>query len=414
MDTISEAPTGVLLWLGAVLVGVIVGAVVARRRLMSATPPAAHDQAILDTIPVEIAILDGDGIIECCNAAWTRTASSRNPFVTAGPGQPWPTPDPGDTADKAAHQRITMGLHQLLARIADDTVIDYTWSDGAVQHWSQIHIGRFDKRSGAVIVTHVNTTRRQVLDPHTAAVLHELAHFNMREGMGEVVSTVAHEVTQPLAASLANAQALRRMIANPEADPGSLAAIVEDICDANRRARDIVDRIRSVMRKEPFKLEPLDVNHIVLDVVAVLNPAAEADRVLVVADVDPDLPLIVADHVQLRQVVMNLVLNAVHAARESTSPDPLVRVVTGLDGGQAFIDVEDNGPGVADGLDRLFEPYYTTKPGGLGMGLPISRSIVESLGGSINVSIGSAGGARFVVRLPLEGSVAPATVTRTS
>src|SRR5690349_6901065 len=117
MDTISEAPTSALFWLGVVLVAVIAGAVLVRRHQRRDHPLIPRDQAILDTIPVEIAVVDANGIIERCNAAWTRTASSRNRFVTAGPGQPWPSSDPGDTADQAAHQQITMGLRQLVAGI---------------------------------------------------------------------------------------------------------------------------------------------------------------------------------------------------------------------------------------------------------------------------------------------------------
>ena len=121
-----------------------------------------------------------------------------------------------------------------------------------------------------------------------------------------------------------------------------------------------------------------------MDVVQVLNSSAANEGVLLVADLDPDLPAINADRVQLRQVAMNLVLNAVQATRGGPVHPPVVRIATAGANSEVSITVDDAGPGIAaDAMPRLFEPYFTTKANGLGMGLSISRSIVESHGGSI-------------------------------
>jgi two-component system sensor kinase FixL len=224
----------------------------------------------------------------------------------------------------------------------------------------------------------------------------------MRAGMGELVSVVTHEINQPLTASLGNAQALRRMLASKQLPEGSeFLPIVEDIIDANRRAADVINRIRTVMRKEEFEMQPLDFNAIVADIVRMLNPAAANEGIVMTADLDPDLPAIPGDRVQLRQVAMNLIVNAVQATRSKGGEPPIVRVKTSVRNSDVALMVEDGGDGVPEDASRLFEPYFTTKREGLGVGLSITRSIVESHGGTIEVANLPEGGARFSVILPV-------------
>ena len=218
-----------------------------------------------------------------------------------------------------------------------------------------------------------------------------------------MVSSVTHELTQSLTASLGNAQALKRMLPDPRVGREDLAPLVDDIAAANRDATHVIEHVRQLMRKEQFDMRPVDLNAIVMDVVQVLNSSAASEGVLLVADLDPDLPAINADRVQLRQVAMNLVLNAVQATRGGPVHPPVVRIATAAANNQVSITVDDAGPGIpADALPRLFEPYFTTKANGLGMGLSISRSIVECHGGSIAAANIPAGGARFTVRLPTD------------
>lgn len=233
------------------------------------------------------------------------------------------------------------------------------------------------------------------------SALHELAHTNMRAVMEELVSTITHEVAQCLTASFGNAQALKRMLATGRPPDSDLATIVGDIIEANRQATDVIERIRSVMRKEDFDMRPLDLNAIVTDVVQVLYSPAAGQGVLLVADLEPDLPAISGDRVQLRQVVTNLVLNGIQATNKHGGGRSIVRVATAAESDTVSVSVDDAGPGVTDeALPRLFEPYFTTKSDGLGVGLSISRSIVQSHGGSIGVTNLPEGGARFHVRLP--------------
>jgi two-component system, LuxR family, sensor kinase FixL len=243
---------------------------------------------------------------------------------------------------------------------------------------------------------------RRRAEAQARSSLHDLAHLNMRVAMGELVSTVAHEINQSLTASLANTQALKRMVAADRLDHDDVSPIVDDINQANLRAVDVMARIRALMRKEDPDIRALDVNAIVSDVVRVLDGQASGEGVRIIADLEPDLPWVAGDRVQLRQVAMNLVVNGIQAARLRGSAASFVRVATAARAGGVSLLVEDSGPGVdQDAMDKLFEPYFTTKKNGLGVGLSISRSIVESHGGSMGVVNLPQGGARFSVTLPL-------------
>lgn len=245
--------------------------------------------------------------------------------------------------------------------------------------------------------------RRVRVEAQLQRGLHDLAHMNMRAAMGEVASAVAHELNQSLTSSLANAQALKRMVAGNHFAQDEVSPIVEDISEANVRAADVMGRIRALMRKEALDIRDLDLNAIVHDVVRMLSAPASLEGVRLVVDLDPDLPRVSGDRVQLRQVAMNLVLNAVQATCGQDVSPSVVRVATAGRHGAVSLIVEDSGPGVRqEAMQKLFEPYFTTKAEGLGVGLSISRLIVESHGGSIDFANLPQGGARFSVRLPLQ------------
>jgi two-component system sensor kinase FixL len=233
--------------------------------------------------------------------------------------------------------------------------------------------------------------------------LHDLAHANVRAEMGELLSAVTHELNQPITASLVNAQSLRRMLDDEQAPRAELVEIADDIYKANQRAADLISRIRVQLRKETFALEPLHLNQLVTEVMQIVKPSATNDGVQLAVTLAPDLPAVAGDRVQLRQVVMNLILNALQAVRTLGAMPATVQVTTTAQSGQVTLVVEDTGPGVKqDELPRLFEPYFTTKEDGLGIGLSISRSIVEAHGGRIEIANRPQGGARVSVVLPIQ------------
>ena len=361
----------------------------------------ARVRAILATSFTDLAIIDPSGVLADCNDNWARTHATENPF-TAEFGHPWPRDPSGmPPHTRGEIERIREALQAVLSGRELERTLECDWQVGDERRSSHLRLRRLERR-GAV-VAHMDLTALTRVKVEARRALHELAHMNMRAGMGELVSAVTHELTQSLTASLGNAQALRRMLPDGRVAREELAPLVDDIVAANREASQVIGRVRQFMRKEQFDMRPVNLNAIVMDVVQVVNSSAVNEGVLLVADLEPDLPAINADRVQLRQVAMNLVLNAVQATRIQQGQPPVVRIATGAAAGQVSITVDDAGPGVsAEALPRLFEPYFTTKENGLGLGLSISRSIVESHGGSIAAANAPQGGARFTVRLPTD------------
>jgi C4-dicarboxylate-specific signal transduction histidine kinase len=379
----------------------IIGMLLIERRVRRRVEVQNH--AVLASMSADLAVIDRRGVVENNNDGWARAAAAaENPFVSSRRGQPWLKLDglpPGEPVEMA---RVRDALRAVLERREEEHVVEYAWLANGEGRWSHLRVRRLLGSAGAV-VTHIDITARKHAEIEVQRSLHELAHVNMRSGMGEVLASVAHEVSQPLTSSLTNAQALKRLIAADRAEPQEINWILDDIIESDRRAIDVLDGIRRMLRKEAFDLQPLNLNAVVGDVVRLLTASAANDGVLLVADFQPALPPVRGDRVQLQQVAMNLINNAVQAARGHAVQAPVVRVATVRDNGHVAMLVDDTGAGVDQSdLPRLFEPFFSTKRDGLGVGLSISRSIVEMHGGHIEVTNLARGGARFAVTIPAE------------
>lgn len=234
--------------------------------------------------------------------------------------------------------------------------------------------------------------------------LHDLAHMNMISAMGEVAASVAHELNQPLTAVLSNAQAARRLLTGNSVGAAELREILDDIIEQDKRAGDVIQGMRRIMKKDQFEWVALDMRALVTDVVHLLAHQAAWHGVLLLTEFGSGQPKVRGDRVQLQQVILNLVLNGIEASRvEGGARRRCVSIVTRLEGKSLRLSVRDSGNGIpADADERLFEPFFTTKRNGLGMGLSISRSIVELHRGEIRARNVPGGGAEFSVVLPLE------------
>jgi len=379
----------------------IIAALLLERRLRRRAE--SQNRAILSSMAADVALLTRRGVIETCNDNWARSIGTENPFMPGRIDDAWiPASKQVPAENQGDLMRIRQALDDVMAGREREQIIEYAWQSGNARRWSHLRLRRLDRSDGGAVIAHVDITPRKRMETENQKTLHELAHMNMRAGMGELVSVVTHEINQPLTASLGNAQALRRMLASKQLpEGGEFLPIVEDIIDANRRAADVISRIRTVLRKEEFEMQPLDLNAVVADIIRMLNPSAANEGIVMTADLDPDLPAIPGDRVQLRQVAMNLIVNAVQATRARGGEPPIVRVKTAVRNSDVALMVEDGGDGVPEDASRLFEPYFTTKQEGLGVGLSITRSIVESHGGTIEVANLPEGGARFSVILPV-------------
>jgi signal transduction histidine kinase len=229
-----------------------------------------------------------------------------------------------------------------------------------------------------------------------------IAHLNRVGAVGELAGSLAHELNSPLGAVLNNAQAARRMIvAGVPRDVQDLRECLDDIVQDARRAGEVIRRMRGVLRREDFHPLPVDVAGVIRDAVRLVEADARDRDVVLTVDVDAALPPVSGDDVQLAQVVLNLVMNAIDAVARAPRERrrALIRAVPQGDGVE--ISVADSGPGISPAeRERVFEPFYSSKPAGLGMGLAISRSLVEAHGGTISVDAAPGGGARFHVVLP--------------
>jgi two-component system sensor kinase FixL len=226
--------------------------------------------------------------------------------------------------------------------------------------------------------------------------------------MGELTASVAHELNQPLGAILSNAEAAELLLAADPPALGEVRAIVADIIRDDRRAGEVIRRMRGFLRKSELESEPQDLNALIGNVARLLAPEAHMRRVAVSLDLDPHLPPVRGDLVHLQQVVLNLMLNGMEAMGQVPPAERSLVVRTERAGAQtAEVAVEDRGAGIqADRLPRIFDPFYTTKPGGMGMGLSIVRSIVEAHGGRVWAENNPQRGATVRFTIPL-GAIEP-------
>jgi PAS domain S-box-containing protein len=227
----------------------------------------------------------------------------------------------------------------------------------------------------------------------------DLAYMSRVITMGELAASLAHEIKQPIAAAASNAHACERWLSRDAPDVPmacySAALMVTDVT----RAADIIDRVGSLYRRDAPELKRVDLNEMIREMVVLLHATADRNSISIRTELDVGLPTATADRVQLQQVVMNLMLNGIEAMKDTGGDLTVTSNRTGDD--QLLISVRDSGIGLpVDQTERIFEAFFTTKPQGTGMGLSISRKIIESHGGRLWASANTGRGATFQFRLP--------------
>jgi signal transduction histidine kinase len=233
----------------------------------------------------------------------------------------------------------------------------------------------------------------------------ELAHINRFAMAGELTATIAHEINQPLGAILANIETAELMVKSSSPDLQEIGEILADVRRDDVRASEVIGRLRSLLKKAPFELKDVDLNDVARETVQFLTALATARQVDLVSLIAPESLPVRGDSIQLQQVILNLIVNAMDAMSGMPVAERRIKVTTARDGHSASLSVSDSGPGIPiDQIKRLFEPFFTTKPQGMGMGLSIARTIVEAHGGQLSAENLAGRGAAFRITLPLNAS----------
>ena len=234
----------------------------------------------------------------------------------------------------------------------------------------------------------------------------EVARCTHRLAMGEMAASIAHEINQPLAAIASNGYAGLRWLANPTPKLDEARDALERIVNDSQRAKEVVAGIRSMFKREGQAKAPQDVNKLIREVLTLVRSDAENQRVSVRTELFDELPQVPAGPVQLAQVVVNLIMNAIDAMSTVVNRPRVLQVKTEVhESGYLLITVEDAGMGIdPENLSRIFDPFFTTKPHGMGMGLSICRSIIENQDRRLSVSAGQPYGSIFYVFLPIDPS----------
>ena len=274
--------------------------------------------------------------------------------------------------------------------------------------WDQFRwwiVGTFVFVCGLLLIVFMlgsNLARRKRAEREAAQMRQDLVHMARVSTVGQLGQTIAHEINQPLAAMRMNAEVASQLLAECPPDLEEVRAALGDIVADSKRVQEVVVSVRSLVRNRQTERARLGLNQVAAEAIQVMRALAESKGVEVRLELQADLPPVDGDKVQLQQVVLNLVLNAVESVSEDPLTPRLVRVRTSREpDGDVGLSVLDTGPGVdLETARHLFAPFFSTKPEGLGLGLSICRTIAEAHGGSLSLASNLKGGAAFVLRLP--------------
>ena len=257
-------------------------------------------------------------------------------------------------------------------------------------------------QAGLISVLLHERSRRHLAEVQSRQRMAELAHINRYSTAGELTASIAHEINQPLGAILVNAETARSILTSSRPDLDELRDIVDDILQDDRRAGEVIRRTRSLLRKAPFELTKLDLNAVVRETVEFLSALAIGRKVELGSVLTPIVLPIIGDRIQLQQVILNLAVNAIDAMADMPVENRKISIRTSRVEDFAELSISDSGPGIpAEKLKEIFEPFFTSKAEGMGMGLSIARTIVEAHKGRISAENRPGGGASFRIRLPL-------------
>ena len=364
-----------------------------RRRLIAERAlrrSEARNSAIVRTIPDLMFVFSPDGVYLDYNAP--------SPAVLFVPPEQFLGKHIRDVMPGAVAQAI----EPLLAKVMNTEQpisVDYTLPiEGSDRHY-EARLVRCDNDTIVCIVRDVTDRYRGAEQLQQAQA--ELAQATRVRSLGELATGIAHEVSQPLAAMITNARAGIRKL-DGAGDVQEMRSVLQDIVADGQRAAGVITRIRGLVKHTPMRLTRLDVNDVIEDVVGLSGAMLRQHQIRLDVERRRDLPPVTGDRIQLQQVLLNLVINATDAMKNLPDRARVLEIRTAHRDSYVSIRVHDSGPGLSEAsVRRIFTPFFSTKPDGMGVGLSISRSIVEAHGGRLDLAGNSSEGAAFEVELPV-------------
>jgi PAS domain S-box-containing protein len=363
-----------------------------------------RNRAILRAIPDLMFVLSNEGIYLDCHA--------KDPAALLVP--------PETFIGKSMREIMPPSLADLFYESFDRALtsneperLEYSLDLQHERRFFEACIVRCDSDKLLSIVRDITDRKRAELD--AAAQRQELAHLNRVLILAEQSGALAHELSQPLAAILANAQAARHLLDRTPLDLEELRATLDDVIKSDKRAGMVIHRLRELLKKSNAVLQPLDLNEVTREVLDLTHSDLLLRRMPITTELAPGIPPVLGDRVQLQQVILNLLINACDAMSTVEPAERELRLTTIADDECVQIAISDRGVGIPDGqLDSVFDPFVTHRPQGLGLGLAISRSIVVAHHGRIQAENNADRGATFRCFLPLASGTADGKAGRDS
>jgi two-component system, LuxR family, sensor kinase FixL len=383
---------------GIQLVGEVFAGAIARRDAEAALRSRdAMSTAVLGSLTASVAVLDRWGTILQVNPAWL------------DPDADLPAPGVNYLGSlRAVPGLVAEGMHRAVERVLNGETVEHqrieycrTLPEG--DRWYELAVTPLRAEGGGAVVAHTDCTARKRAEAEAVRHRTEAAHAARAATLGELAAGLAHELNQPLGAILTNVQAARRIVRLVPPQTDLLSEILDDVAADDLRATEVIRRMRALLRKGELDFQPVDLNEITHDVLRLIASDAILRQVRVTPQFEPDLPGVLGDRVQLQQVILNLAVNAMEAM--VSAPMERRRLVVRTSHPRPMlvqVAVQDQGPGFSpDVLRRMYDPFFSTKADGLGMGLSISRSIIDAHGGRIRAYNNPSGGAIVAFTLPV-------------
>jgi two-component system sensor kinase FixL len=262
----------------------------------------------------------------------------------------------------------------------------------------------------------LDVTKRKQAEEQAARHRNEMAHLSRVSTLGELSGSIAHELNLPLSSILSNAQAAQRVLAHSDADVTEVRDILSDIVSEDKRAAEVIQRLRQWLKKEQVQQHPLQINEVVEDVLKLIRGDLVNQKVTVDTELAPHLPIVTGDPVQLQQVLLNLVVNACDAMTDCKTPDRRLLIRTGIENGSRAVTVSvmDRGSSIPEEkIEQIFDPFFTTKAKGMGLGLSVCRTIIAAHRGKLWATNNPDCGATFHFSLPIAASNGQVVITKT-